>query len=74
MHPDNQPENIAEALAIANEWNFRRQARIEALEEDRDRMKARLDWIVLKCHWTSEQMQLGAYAAIDEEMRKEGKP
>lgn len=47
--------------------------RIEELEADRDRMKARLDWIVLKCHWTSEQMHLGAYAAIDEEMRKDGK-
>lgn len=46
MDPNKQPANIVEALAIANEWNFRRQERIEELEkelaearEDQERLK-----------------------------------
>ena len=46
MDPNKQPADIVEALAIANEWNFRRQARIEELEaelaearEDQERLK-----------------------------------
>lgn len=43
MDPNKQPANIVEALAIANEWNFRRQERNERWEKkwaEQDKQRA----------------------------------
>lgn len=62
---------LALLSATGEECHLRGLDVIAEVRKDRDLMKARLDWLILKCHWTSEQMHLGPYAAIDKAREKE---